>query len=168
LFHSGPLHQFPLPALTFLPPPKTNNLLSCRSRRHPVETINQLVIAPQTTHAFTQQPDCKTDQIKLDSPPNAPPIAESPSPRHNDPRLKERPNAYRSNVDPFFPPIGGLSQGLDLRDAMKRMSPHDKLLQIEEKLASWHPLLRNIVIKAARSMIHLSCSFQDKQKVLSK
>jgi hypothetical protein len=100
--------------------------------------MNQLVTAPRTAHAFTQQPDCKKDQIQHDSPPNAPPIAESPSPRHNDPRLKESPKAYRSNVDPFFPPIGGLSQGLDPRDAMKRMSPHDKLLPIEEKLASWH------------------------------
>jgi RNase P/RNase MRP subunit p29 len=102
------------------------------------------------------------------APPNAPPIAESPSPRHNDPRLKESPNAYRINVDPFFPPIGGLSYGLDPRDSMNQMSPHDKLLPIEEKLASWHPLLQNIVIKAARSMIRLSCSLQDKQKVLSK
>jgi RNase P/RNase MRP subunit p29 len=51
---------------------------------------------------------------------------------------------------------------------MKRMSHHDKLLPIEAKLASWHPLLRNIVIKAARSMIRISCSLQDKQKVLSK
>jgi hypothetical protein len=48
------------------------------------------------------------------------------------------------------------------------MSPHEKLLPIEEKLESWHPLLRNIVLKAARSMIRLSCSLQDKQKVLSK
>jgi hypothetical protein len=59
-------------------------------------------------------------------------------------------------MDPFLPPIGGMSQGLDPGDAMKRMSPHVKLLPIEAKLALWHPLLRNIVIKAARSMIRLS------------
>jgi RNase P/RNase MRP subunit p29 len=51
---------------------------------------------------------------------------------------------------------------------MERMSPHDKLLPIEAKLASWHPLLRHIVIESARSMIRLSCTLQDKQKVLSK
>jgi hypothetical protein len=59
----------------------------------PISNIKHLVTAPRTARAPAQHPVFPKDPVHNNSVPNAPPTAESPSPRHNDPRLKERPNA---------------------------------------------------------------------------